>query len=58
MPDWEPPVFGPRQSGTTLWKNVPMPESMMECWPPVDGAVRPSRPQEDFQKTDLFVEKA
>ena len=57
MPDWEPPVFGPRQSGTTLWKNVQMPESMMECWPPVDGR-QAEQAQEDFQKTDLFVEKA
>src|SRR4051794_5075832 len=56
MPDWEAPVFGPRQSGTTLWKNVQMPESMMECWPPV-GAPQAQQAQEGFQKTELFVDR-
>lgn len=56
MPDWEAPVYGPRQSGTTLWKNVQMPESMMECWPPVGGQ-QSEQAQEGFQSTDLFVDK-
>jgi catechol 2,3-dioxygenase len=56
MPDWEAPVFGPRQSGTTLWKNVQMPESMMECWPAVSRE-QATEAAEGFQSTDLFVEK-
>ena len=56
MPDWEPPVYGPRQSGTTLWKNIQMPESMMECWPAVSGQ-QAEQGQEGFQSTDLFADK-
>jgi catechol 2,3-dioxygenase len=57
MPDWQAPVFGPRQSGTTLWKNIPMPESMMECWPAVSGQ-QADEATSGFQSTDLFADKA
>jgi catechol 2,3-dioxygenase len=51
MPDWEPTVWHPRQGPTTMWKNIAMPESMMECWPAADGA------REQMQSTQLFVER-
>jgi catechol 2,3-dioxygenase len=57
MPDWQAPVFGPRQSGTTLWKNIQMPESMMECWPAVSGQ-QADEAASGFQSTDLFADKA
>ena len=56
MPDWQAPIFGPRQSGTTLWKNVQMPESMMESFP-VLSAEHEATAVAGSQSTDLFVEK-
>ncbi|HLH65747.1 MAG TPA: VOC family protein [Solirubrobacteraceae bacterium] len=55
LPDWKATDWSPSQGGTTLWKNLTMPESMMQCWPPVgddeaDGAARQMR------QTQLFVE--
>jgi catechol 2,3-dioxygenase len=38
QPDWEPTVWHPRQGPTTIWKNLGMPDSMMECFPPVQEA--------------------
>ena len=50
------PTFNPSQSGTTLWRNVAMPTSMMECWPEV-APPQEEQASDGFQKTDLFVEK-
>ncbi len=51
MPDWEPTTWNAHQGGTTLWKNLAMPESMMECWPAAEGT------REQMQTTQLFVER-
>ena len=51
LPDWEPTIWNARQGGTTLWKNLAMPESMMECWPAAEGT------REQMQTTQLFVER-
>ncbi|MFZ0089302.1 MAG: VOC family protein [Solirubrobacteraceae bacterium] len=56
MPDWQATRWNPSQGGTTLWKNVAMPESMMESWPPVRGEAA-QEAAESFQSTNLFVEK-
>ncbi|MBV8989197.1 MAG: VOC family protein [Solirubrobacterales bacterium] len=54
MPDWQPKTWNPAQGGTTFWKNIAMPESMMESWPAVDG--RPAaEAKEEFQSTQMFV---
>ena len=37
MPDWQADRLEPTQGGTTFWKNVAMPDSMMESWPAVPG---------------------
>jgi catechol 2,3-dioxygenase len=55
MPDWQPSTWNPKQGGTTLWKNVAMPESMMESWPAVSGETA-QEATESFQSTQLFVE--
>lgn len=52
QPDWPTTDWNPAQGGTTMWKNLTMPESMMECFPPVAqdaGAMR---------NTELFAEKS
>ncbi len=54
MPDWKATDWHPSQGGTTLWKNVAMPESMMECWPVVQGQAA-QEAREGLQATDLFV---
>jgi catechol 2,3-dioxygenase len=55
MPDWKATDWNPSQGGTTLWKNVAMPESMMECWPAVKGKAE-QEATERFHDTQLFVE--
>ena len=55
MPDWKATDWNPTQGGTTLWKNVQMPTSMMECWPPVAAAAE-QQAQDGFQSTQFFVE--
>ncbi len=55
LPDWQATKWNPSQGGTTFWKNLQMPESMMECWPPVSGQAA-QEAQEGFQSTELFVE--
>ena len=55
MPDWEAPIWHPSQGGTTFWKNVEMPQSMMESFPPVEGEAA-DRNQEGLQATELFTE--
>lgn len=57
MPDWAPQVYGPRQGGTTLWRNIQMPESMMDCFPHVEGQQQ-EQSEEGLQRTQFFVEKA
>jgi len=56
MPDWQTTDWNPSQGGTTFWKNVVMPPSMMDCWPAladeVDQAARDVQ-----QSTRLFVEQ-
>ena len=56
QPDWESVDWKPHQGGTTFWKNLPMPDSMMECFPAVGGQ-QAEQAQEGFRSTDLF-EKA
>ena len=56
QPDWEATTWNPAQGGTTLWKNLPMPDSMMECWPAVGGQ-QAEQAEEGFRSTDLFAEK-
>jgi catechol 2,3-dioxygenase len=55
MPDWEATTWNPSQGGTTFWKNVAMPESMMECFPPVDGRAA-QEAKTGFASTGFFVE--
>jgi catechol 2,3-dioxygenase len=40
--------------GTTLWQNLEMPTSMMECWPAAQGEAA-STNTEGFQATGMFV---
>ena len=56
MPDWQATNWNPSQGGTTFWKNVAMPESMMECWPAVKG-IAAHQAAEGFESTQLFVER-
>ena len=56
LPDWECADWNPQQGGTTLWKNLPMPDSMMECFPPV-AAQQAQDAEEGFRSTELFAEK-
>ncbi len=55
MPDWKPTTWNTTQGGTTLWKNVAMPESMMESWPPLSEQTA-QKATEGFQSTHLFAE--
>jgi catechol 2,3-dioxygenase len=55
-PDWQATDWQPTQGGTTFWKNVAMPESMMESFPPVD-AQRSQENEAGLGATGLFVEK-
>lgn len=55
MPDWEATDWNPAQGGTTFWKNVAMPTSMMECWPAVEEAAAETA-REGLQSTGFFVE--
>src|SRR3954465_2499174 len=57
QPDWEAKDWHISQGGTTMSKNIAMPESMKECWPPV-GAQQAEQASEGFQSTGLFAEKA
>jgi catechol 2,3-dioxygenase len=50
-PDFPTTTWRPEQGGTTLWKNVAMPESMMESFPsaPADA--------DGMRRTGLFAER-
>jgi catechol 2,3-dioxygenase len=56
MPDWKATAWNPTQGGTTFWKNLSMPESMMECWPAVSGAAA-DEATGGLQSTQMFVEQ-
>jgi catechol 2,3-dioxygenase len=53
QPDWRATTWRPPQGGTTLWKNVAMPESMMESWPAPE-AVAAEAARETMQTTEMF----
>jgi catechol 2,3-dioxygenase len=53
FPDWEAKIWNPAQGGTTMWRNIAMPDSMMECWPPVAAA----SVREGLESTQLFAER-
>jgi catechol 2,3-dioxygenase len=56
MPDWQASVWNPSQGGTTLWKNLPMPDSMMDCWPPVEVAAVEAA-EAGMRTTEMFGER-
>ena len=56
MPDWRASTWSPSQGGTTFWKNVAMPESMMECWPAAKGDAA-QEASGGFQSTQLFAKQ-
>jgi catechol 2,3-dioxygenase len=56
-PDWQATDWHPAQGGTTFWKNLPMPDSMMECWPAVADR-QAEQAVEGFRSTELFTEQA
>ena len=39
VPDWEPHVWNGTEGPNSMFRNVPMPESMFEAFPPATGAV-------------------
>jgi catechol 2,3-dioxygenase len=41
QPDWEPVKWLPGQGSNVMFRNLPMPDSMMEASPPAAGAVTP-----------------
>ena len=53
-PDFEARNWHVSQGGTTVWQNLEMPQSMMDCWPPVEGE-QEQKAKEGFQATELFV---
>lgn len=55
MPDWQTSEWNPTQGGTTLWKNVAMPQSMMDSWPSLAGATDTAA-REGLQATTFFVD--
>jgi catechol 2,3-dioxygenase len=56
MPDWKATDWRPEQGGTTLFKNVAMPPSMMESWPAVQGDAAQGDNREGLESTRFFVE--
>lgn len=53
LPDWEATDWHPSQGGTTLWKNVQMPDSMMESWPRVE-TTRAADAEAGYRSIELF----
>ena len=55
-PDWQTTNWDTSQGGRTFWKNLAMPESMMEAFPAItgDGAEGAA---EGLRSTGLFAEK-
>lgn len=56
LPDWRATDWHPRQGPTTFWKNLVMPESMTESFPPAASAPAEG-PDRGFQTTGMFVER-
>jgi catechol 2,3-dioxygenase len=52
-PDWEPVRFEPQQGSNVFYKNLAMPPSMFESFPPVPAP--PEHQREAQEKTGLFV---
>jgi len=50
MPDWQPPEHLPHEGPTSYFRNVLMPDSMMESFPPLEVA------REHFTKIGQFAE--
>ena len=48
-PEWEPRRWTPETGGMSIWRNVGMPESMMESFPPVREA------SDQMQESGLFA---
>jgi len=55
-PDRQATRWNPAQGGTTLWKNLQMPDSMMDSWPMPEAAAAEIAAA-GFQSTQLFDEK-
>lgn len=55
LPDWQAREWNPTQGGTTFWKNLQMPTSMMACFPAVEGEAA-EEAREGLESTDMFVE--
>jgi catechol 2,3-dioxygenase len=55
IPDWQTTDWTPAQGGTTLWKNLVMPPSMMDSFPALAGEVDQAA-REGLQSTRMFVE--
>jgi catechol 2,3-dioxygenase len=56
LPDWKATTWLPSQGATTLWKNLEMPHSMMDCFPMVEETAAEAS-KEGFQTTGMFVEQ-
>jgi catechol 2,3-dioxygenase len=41
QPDWEPVKWIPRQGSNTMFRNLSMPDSMMDAFPPADASAIP-----------------
>ncbi len=52
-PDWEPVRFEPKQGSNVFYKNLAMPHSMFESFPPVE--VAPASAEETKAATGLFT---
>ena len=52
-PDWETVRYEPQQGSNVFYKNLSMPHSMFESFPPV--AISDDQAQEAERRTGLFV---
>lgn len=44
VPDWQPVQWRPSQGSNTMYRNVAMPDTMMEAFPPVEPAAAGAEP--------------
>jgi len=56
LPDWKATTWDTSQGATTFWKNLEMPHSMMDCFPPVED-VAAKAASEGFETTQMFVKQ-
>lgn len=56
IPDWETKDWNATQGGTTFWKNLTMPMSMMDSWPALAGE-QDAGARKELQSTQFFVEQ-